>query len=652
MEIAGSHFELAFMTSVQLLRRCLILSWLSVAMPSPGQTGCSGCIEFAPGIATGTISFNALNEPSGLAASRVNYPVLWTHNDGSEDNIYAITTNAVRLATFDLTKNVDDVEDIAVGPGPQAGVSYIYVGDIGGSAELTLDRAQVKLLRVAEPFVDLAWAGDPRSFNFDNVDTFDLLYPDGRYNAETLMVDPLTGDVWIATKQVGTTRFYRVNVNGATNHQVLNLEFMVEVPFSDASAGDISRDGAQILLRRGDAAGLWERCNGESIAAALSRSGLTVPSFGPPLEPNGQAIAFLADSTGYMTIGETNNSTLYFFQATCPRAPQFMVALTNQSVLIGNTVTFRGVAAGYPVPTYQWQFNGQIIPGQTTDTLVLPGVTAANAGPYTVTAMNASGSISASATLTVRNKPDVRITEVMSSAASTPGVAAADWWEITSFEGQAINLQGWRFNDDTGNLVDPFIIANPVVLNPNESIVFVETLSRDQFVAWWGANNLPGNLKIISYTGTGLSLGAGGDAVRLWDNVTTEPNDTVAVADFGSATTGISFGYDPITQTFGGLSQEGVNGGVRAAATIDVGSPGRIRNPPLGPTLVGFISSGQFIIEFASTPGSQYALESRPDFSTSSWTATGDNLVATGTPSRFTKPLAGTTLFYRVVLAE
>src|SRR5262245_21798947 len=233
------------MTSVLLLRRCLICSWLLLATPSPAQTGCSGCIDFVPGITTGAISFNALNEPSGLAASRRNYPVLWSHNDGSQDNLYAILTNGTRLGTFDLTKNVDDVEDIAVGPGPQAGVSYIYVGDIGGSSELTLDRLQVKLLRVAEPFVDLGWAANPPSFNLDNVDTFDLIYPDGRYNAEALMVDPLTSDIWIATRQIGTTRLYRVNVNGATNRQVLTLEFMVEVPLSDCTAGDISRDGGQ-----------------------------------------------------------------------------------------------------------------------------------------------------------------------------------------------------------------------------------------------------------------------------------------------------------------------------------------------------------------------------------------------------------------------
>src|SRR6185503_10135465 len=102
------------------------------------------------------------------------------------------------------------------------------------------------------------------------------------------------------------------------------------------------------------------------------------------------------------------------FQATCPRSPQFMVPPSNESVLTGNTVVFRGLVAAIPAATYEWRFNGQPIPGETMDTLTLLNVTTANAGQYTVVAMNPGGTISASATLTVRAKPDLRITEVMS----------------------------------------------------------------------------------------------------------------------------------------------------------------------------------------------------------------------------------------------
>ena len=35
-------------------------------------------------------------------------------------------------------------------------------------------------------------------------DNFTLVYPDGSYDAETLLIDPLTSDVWVVTKEVAT----------------------------------------------------------------------------------------------------------------------------------------------------------------------------------------------------------------------------------------------------------------------------------------------------------------------------------------------------------------------------------------------------------------------------------------------------------------
>ena len=115
----------------------------------------------------------ALKEASGLAASARNPGVLWTHNDGSQGKIYALATNGSLLATFDVN-NVDDLEDIAVGPGPTNGVSYLYIGDIGGSAGTNGQRSSVKIIRVLEPPVDLAWATNSRSPEFDGRQIFTL----------------------------------------------------------------------------------------------------------------------------------------------------------------------------------------------------------------------------------------------------------------------------------------------------------------------------------------------------------------------------------------------------------------------------------------------------------------------------------------------
>ncbi|HEX7861442.1 MAG TPA: lamin tail domain-containing protein [Verrucomicrobiae bacterium] len=173
------------------------------------------------------------------------------------------------------------------------------------------------------------------------------------------------------------------------------------------------------------------------------------------------------------------------------------------------------------------------------------------------------------------DQPDLRITEVMSSPGATNVFAKADWWELTSFHTNLVDLAGWRFNDNTGGPSDGFIIPNGVTISPGESILFVEDLSAPDFAAWWGTNLLSGT-KIVTFTGDGLSFDAAGDSVRLW---TTDTNEVFRQATFTAATRGVSFGYDPETGTFGEPSDEGVDGAFRSTDALDVGSPGRIRNP-------------------------------------------------------------------------
>lgn len=221
------------------------------------KAACTTCDTYQTGVVWGTTAVNALKEASGIAASRRNDGVLWVHNDGSRERAYAFKYSGELLATFDFKNNVEDLEDIAIGPGPNAGTNYLYIGDIGGSAGTNTVRDSVQILRIPEPAVDPAWGADPLSLNFKDVEIFTLTYPDGSFDAETLMIDPVTGDVLIVTKQPTTSRVYRANLNAVTSGSTVALEFVVSVPFSNPSAGDISADGTQIILRREDAAAIW-----------------------------------------------------------------------------------------------------------------------------------------------------------------------------------------------------------------------------------------------------------------------------------------------------------------------------------------------------------------------------------------------------------
>ena len=606
----------------------------------------STCTSFAAGIPYGLVNFSALTEGSGLVASSKNARVLWTHNDGDRKKLYAMDFFGRLLARYDFGLTPLDMEDIAIGPGPTSGQSYLYVGDLGAGSALVQTRASVKIIRVIEPLVSTTTWESPPSIDLTGVETFTLTYPDGSYDAETLMVDPLNADVYVLTKQNSTCRLYKTNLNAAVNGSTSTLTFVRTVNFDESSAGDISPDGSQIILRNEDGARIWNRGTGVSISTALGGAGTAVPVIGRPTEPNGEAIAFLRDGGGYITVSEGVNSPLYYFQSQCPIKPAIVTDLENKITLVGGSAQFTIIATGYPAPTYVWRHNGSILSGQTNATLSLTGVLATQGGTYQVTATNSQGSASVSGTLTVLEKPDLRITEVQSMPASG-NVNGADWWELTSFESAAVSLNGWRFNDNADGLTGVFTIPN-ISISPGETIVFVEGKTPAEFRAWWGTGTIPATTQIITYSGAGLSFGAAGDGVRLWNASATNAADTVASVDFGAATTGVTFNYDPVTQMFGGTSVLGVNGVFQAAMGGDIGSPGRYLAPLQAPVLTVSRNAGYFRIDYSAAVGRHYTLEVSDNLNTS-WEPTGDVFHATANASTFfEKAIIGDLRFYRV----
>lgn len=86
---------------------------------------------------------------------------------------------------------------------------------------------------------------------------------------------------------------------------------------------------------------------------------------------------------------------------------------TNIFVVVGSTAIFEVEAAGNPMPTFNWAKAGQFLPTQTASTLVIPNVTVADAGTYSVRVLNEVQMLmSASATLTVYADGTPELTEV------------------------------------------------------------------------------------------------------------------------------------------------------------------------------------------------------------------------------------------------
>ena len=148
--------------------------------------------DFANGVNMGELQYEWLNEASGLAASQKNENVLWSHNDSGDDNIiYALNQRGEHLGIYTID-GVDarDWEDMAVGPGPDEGESYIYIGEIGDNYSQYDEKY---IYRIPEPDVDARQ--EPVETTLTGVETITYQYPDGNRDSETLMVDPNTKDI-------------------------------------------------------------------------------------------------------------------------------------------------------------------------------------------------------------------------------------------------------------------------------------------------------------------------------------------------------------------------------------------------------------------------------------------------------------------------
>jgi len=273
------------------------------------------CPSFGGPALQGLVLNTSIKEASGLAASRKNPSVLYVHNDsGDSPRVFAMNSMGGYLATYAFGgAKATDWEDIAVGPGPTAGESYLYVGDIGDNGE---SRDDVRIYRVAEPKVD---AGVMlATLTLDAVETFTFVYPDGPHNAETLLVDPLTGDVHIVVKDGGgTSPVFRAKAplssSGKTTlKQIASFAFGQDpLPGGKSTTGgDISPDGSLVAVRTYTSAFAWRRAKGATIEDALKTAPCKIPiSAGG----QGETLGFAADGKGYFSLNEGTFQPLNFY---------------------------------------------------------------------------------------------------------------------------------------------------------------------------------------------------------------------------------------------------------------------------------------------------------------------------------------------------
>lgn len=261
---------------------------------------------FFSGKQVGTVQTTLIAEASGIVASRKYPGVLWVHNDsGGSARVYAINPEGKLLGTYRIKEaHCRDWEDIAIGPGPDPQREYLYVGDIGDNRAR---RPSITVYRVPEPKIDPDHV--LTEMEIGPADSIDLVYPDGSKDAETLMVDPLNGDIYIITKRELFCRVYRAPYPQSTKKRtVMNL--VASLPWGLAVGGDISPDGKLVIIRGLFNASMWVRPKGKELWRAFRTKHFRLELM---QEPQGEGICFDADGRGYFTIGEMQHPPIYYF---------------------------------------------------------------------------------------------------------------------------------------------------------------------------------------------------------------------------------------------------------------------------------------------------------------------------------------------------
>jgi hypothetical protein len=209
--------------------------------------------SFEPPRVVGHIANPDITEASGLVVSKCQPGVFWTHNDsGDGPFIYAIDSSGQNLGTWKVTNAENqDWEDIAEFKGPD-GTCYVYIGEIGDNS---IRRSVHSIYRVREPIVSEQAKGT-RQKNAGTTEQAEILnfsYADINQNAETLLVHPVTGDIYILTKRrEGPSGVYKIIPTfGVAEVQKAPKIAEIKVPSIPVgllTGGDISSDGKHVAL--------------------------------------------------------------------------------------------------------------------------------------------------------------------------------------------------------------------------------------------------------------------------------------------------------------------------------------------------------------------------------------------------------------------
>lgn len=251
----------------------------------------SSSLPFSMTPDTTYIAPGQIDEASGIADSKKNPGYLWVEEDsGNPPEVTLLSYNGiVQKKIYIKGAQNRDWEDLAIGNGPIPGENYIYLAETGDNNATHTNYA---IYRFIEPLQteDTVYIWDKLKFQ----------YPDASHDAEAILTDPETNDIYIITKRDSLSRIYKFSYPQSTT-STTTVSFVGEMRSSGICSAAVSPDGKELLAKNYTNIYYWKRSAGESIPSALQRIPVTL---GYVLEPQGEAICFKNNNAGFYTLSE------------------------------------------------------------------------------------------------------------------------------------------------------------------------------------------------------------------------------------------------------------------------------------------------------------------------------------------------------------
>jgi len=264
--------------------------------------------EFESETELGEIENNELDEISGIVASIKNTGIFWVINDSGGDNaVYAFNREGEHVAKLYLEGSINrDWEDIAI----RRSTQEIFVADIGDNNNIYETKY---LYRFEEPYLNL---DEIPIVDTVNAFTISFQYPDGNYDAETLMHNPEFNDLFIVTKRkLGTSGgedlVFRLPYPQSTSETIIAEEAgSITIPsyynpldqmYYGATGGEISNIGDEMVIKTYSNAYYWKREPDQIFNDVFTDVPIEIPYI---QEPQGEAICWDKYGTDYLTVSE------------------------------------------------------------------------------------------------------------------------------------------------------------------------------------------------------------------------------------------------------------------------------------------------------------------------------------------------------------